>query len=216
MNALVKLNDEMAVSPRRYSPRLPREVRREQVLDAALHLIASRGFAGVSMEAIAREAEIAKTVVYDAFGNQAELLKALFEREQGRTLAAIAASMPTPPLDGDPAQILAASLESLLGEVRANADTWRLIVLPADGTPPALREEVNRHRERLVSQIEPMVAWGTGRLGISGLDNELAAYAILAGAEDAVRLTLTHPRRFPPERIAGFAADLVSAVASRA
>lgn len=212
----VKLPRAVPVSSsprRRYSPRVPREERREQILDAALHLIAERGFRGVSMEAVAREVEIAKTVVYDAFSNQGELLRALFEREQRRTLEEIAAAMPTPPLEGEPAKILTASIAALLEAVRRHPDTWRLILLPAEGTPPELHEEVNRHRDRLLAQVEPMVAWGMERLGLGSIDPELAAHALLGSAENAARLTLMHPRRFPPERIARFAADLVTAVA---
>lgn len=206
----------MAVSTRRkYSPRLPRAERREQLLDATLGLIAEHGYAGVSIEAVAREAKIAKSVVYDAFGNQSELERALFGREQERVLEAIVAALPKPPLTGDPAEILAASIRTLLEAVREAPDTWRLVVLPADGTPPALRDEVNRYRERLVDQIEPMVGWATGRLELDRLDAEVAAHAILACCEDAVRLTLTRPRRFPPSRLAAFAADLVTAVGRR-
>lgn len=164
------------------------------------------------MEGVAREADIAKTVVYDAFGNQGELLRALFEREQERALTAIAAAVPTLPLAGEPADILADSLASLLEAVRENPHTWRLILLTADGMPHALREEVDRHRERLLGQIEPMAAWGIERLGLGDLDAELAAHAILDSAENAARLTLMHPRRFTPRRIAGFAADLVAAL----
>jgi AcrR family transcriptional regulator len=216
MTQVAKLPDAVAVpTRRRYSPRLPREERRDQLLDATLRLIAEHGYVGVSMEAVAREAKIAKTVVYDAFGTKGGLLKALFEREQERVLSAIAAALPTPPLEGDPAAILAESIGTALEAVRRHPDTWRLILLPADGTPPAVRDEVNRHRERLVRQLEPMVDWGTERLGLGHLDAELVAHAIIAGAEDAARLTLTHPRRFPPERIAGFAADLLTAIAKR-
>ena len=216
MSQVVNVPRGLAVSTRRrYSQRLPREERRDQLLDATLKLIAEHGFTGVSMEGIAREADIAKTVVYDAFGNQADLLQALFEREQKRVLSAIAAAVPTPPLTGDPGAILATSIRTVLDAVQENPYTWRLILLPADGTPPALRDEVNRHRDRLVGQIEPMAAWGTAQLGLGHLDPELVAHAIIAGAEDAVRLTLTHPRRFPPERIASFAGDLLSAVAGR-
>lgn len=205
----------MAVPTRRYSPRLPRSERREQVLDATLHLIAEHGFSGVSMEAVAREVGVAKTVVYDAFANKEQLLNALFLREQERTLEEIERVIPRPPLEGEPADILAGAIERLLDAVRERPDTWRLILLPAEGTPPALRDEVNRHREALIDQIEPMVAWGMGRLGLGEIDPELAAAGILGAAENAARLTLTHPRRFPPERIAAFAADLLTAVQGR-
>lgn len=207
-----KLQGPMAVSTRRYSPRVPREERREQILDATLRLIATHGFGGVSMEAVAREIGIAKTVVYDAFPNKSELLKDLFEREQERTLAEIAAAVPSPPLEGDPADILAASIASLLDAVREHPDTWQLILLPAQGAPPELQQEVNRHRERLLDQVEPMVVWGMERLGLGAVDPELATHALLGSAENAARLTLTHPSEFPPERIASFVVALLTAV----
>ncbi len=201
----------MAVPTRRYTPRLPREERREQVLDATLHLIAEGGFSDVSMEAVAREVGVAKTVVYDAFANKEELLNALFVREQERTLAEIAAVIPKPPLEGEPDRILADSIERLLDAVAEHPDAWRLILMPADGMPPVVRDEVNRHREALVDQIEPMIAWGMKQLGLV-LDPELAAAGILGAAENAARLSLTHPDRFPPRRIAEFAADVVATV----
>jgi AcrR family transcriptional regulator len=198
------------------SPRLPRAERRDQLLDSALKLISDQGYGGVTMEGVAREAEIAKTVVYDAFGSKGELLQALFEREQRRVLTALAEAVPTPPLSGDPAAILADAIAKGLGSVRRYPDTWRLILVPADGTPPSLRDEVTRHRERLVKQVEPMIAWATGELGVAPLDPELTAHALIAAAEDAARLTLTHPRRFPPDRIADYAAQVVAVVAGTA
>lgn len=204
----------MAVTSRRkYTPRMPREERREQILDATLRLIAERGFGGISMEAVAREAEIAKTVVYDAFGNQRELLQALMRREQERTFSDIAAALPTPPLAGDPLAILEESIVTTLEGVRRHPDTWKLILLPAEGTPPMVRAEVDRHRKRLLRQIEPMAAWGAEQLGLGHLDPELIAHTILALAESAARLTLTEPRRFPPKRIAGFTGDVLAVIA---
>ena len=208
----------MAVSPRtarprrKYSPRLPREERREQVMDAALALIADRGFGAVSMEAVAREADIAKTVVYDAFGNQENLLRALFEREQERALGAIASAVPTAPMGDDPIALLVASLITMLEAIRANPATWRLILLPADGAPPELRAVVERHRRMLASQLEPLVEWGLRDQGLDRLDPELTSYTIVGMCENAARLMLTQPRRFTPRRLADFAADLLAAV----
>ncbi len=215
MADVVKLRRVRTGTRRRYANRLPREERREQLLDAALRLIAERGFGGLSMEGVAREAEIAKTVVYDAFANQEELLGAFLAREQKRVFAAITEAVPTLPLSGEPADILAAAFRSALESVRDHPDTWRLILLPADGMPPAVRDEVNRHRERLVRQVEPMAAWGVEVLGLGDLDPELVAHILIGAAEDAARMTLTHPDRFPPERLAAFTADLVTAIASK-
>jgi AcrR family transcriptional regulator len=197
---------------RKYSPRLPREERREQLLDAALALIARDGYGGVSMEAVAREADIAKTVVYDAFGNRRAMLQALLEREQERALTDLASAMPATPVEGAPAEILAAGLTNWLEAVRSHGDTWRLILLPAEGTPPAVRADVERARERLLRQMQPLVEWGLRERGLGEVDPELAAHAIVAIAENAARLTLTQPRQFPPRRIAEFAGQLVAAL----
>ena len=45
---------------RRYAPRMAPEQRREQLIDAALDVILERGYGGVSIEAIAREAGITR------------------------------------------------------------------------------------------------------------------------------------------------------------
>ncbi len=202
-----------ASAPRKYAPRLPREERRELLLDATLRLLAEHGFGGISMEAVAREAEIAKTVVYDAFANKRELLQALLEREQERAFADIASALPTPPLSGDPLSILADSITSLLEAVRRRPETWRLILLPPEGTPPSVRADVERNRARLLRQIEPMAAWGAGQLGLGHLDPELTAHTILALAESSARLTLTQPRNFPPRRIADYTSDVLAVIA---
>jgi len=196
---------------RRYSPRMPRPQRREQLLDAALGLIDAHGFGGLTMEGVAREAKIAKTVVYELFENREALLRALLEREQGRALADVAAAIPAS-LDGEPLDLLMGSLSTVLEAVRRHPDTWRLILLPAEGTPPAVRKSVDRHRDMLVRQIEPMVGWGVGRLGLGRLEPELTAETILALFENAIRLTITKPDQYPPERIAVFVGGLVAAI----
>jgi len=198
---------------RRYSPRRPRAERREQLLEVALSLVDRDGFGALTMEGVAREADLAKTVVYDTFGKREDLLKALLSREQERALGSLAAAMPEPPLPEEPREVLTQSLATLLAAVREQPGTWRLILLPPEGTPPVVRETVDRQREVLVRQIEPMVDWGLRRIGAAGLDAELATHALVASCENAIRLTLTQPERFPPERLAGFAAELVSAMA---
>ncbi|MFD6157212.1 helix-turn-helix domain-containing protein [Nocardia sp. NPDC060256] len=49
-----------AARERHRQPRMRLAVRREQVLDAALRLVTQHGYAAITMEAVAREAELAK------------------------------------------------------------------------------------------------------------------------------------------------------------
>ena len=191
------------VRRKRYSSRRPRSERREQVLDAALEVTDELGIGGLSVEAVARRADIAKTVVYDAVGNREEILKALLARESDRALDDIAASLPAPPF-GPPESLLADGIEKLLGAVRRHPWRWRLILLPSEGTPPAFRDQAERHREQLRGQLQPIVAWGLEQFGDRELDPELATHALLGAVETAIRMTLSDPDRFTTERFTEF------------
>jgi AcrR family transcriptional regulator len=199
---------------RRYAPRLPPAERREQLLDAALAVIAEGGYAGVSMESVARAAGVTKPVVYDLFANRGELLRALLRREEARAFEALAAAMPQEPTpDADPDQVLVAGATAFLRAVAENPTPWRLILMPADGTPAAVREHVERGRRLVVAQLESLIAWGVERRGgPAGLDAEMAAQALVAVGEQAARLTLTDPARFPPERFSALARTLLGAL----
>lgn len=199
---------------RRYAPRMPAQERRRQVLDATLALIAEHGYAGVSMEAIARAVGVAKPVVYDLFGNLGALLTELLEREEAQALAQVAAAIPVARPEDDPVSALGQGLTSFLGVVTANPQAWRLIVMPPEATPQVVRDHVERGRAQVLAQLEPLVEWGTGRLGYPGedLDVELAAQALMTLGEHAARLALTDPVRYPPERFGDFLAVLTRAL----
>lgn len=201
-----------AATRRPYSPRRPRAERREQVLDAALAIVDEEGFGGLTIEAVARRADLAKTVIYDSVGNHEKLLRALVRREQERAMRDVAAAMPALPFGG-PEDLLGNGLTALLSSVRQHPATWRLILLPPEGAPPLLREDVDRSREQLREQLEPIVKWGLKTLGAADIDAELATLALLATVENAIRITLSDPDRFPAERLAEFGRALVRRVA---
>lgn len=198
---------------RRYAPRLPPQERREQLLDAALELIAADGYGAVSMEAVARACGVTKPVVYELFANAGELAQALLRREEQRALADLAGAVPA--VDGaDVEAVLAGGLDAFLSAVQANPSRWRLILMPADGTPAVVRDHVARGQETVAARLETLVRWGVDRRsGPADVDAELAAQAIMALAECAARLVLTDPDRYPTERVAGFSRTLFARIA---
>jgi AcrR family transcriptional regulator len=149
---------------------MPIEVRREQVLDAALRLICERGYAAANMEAIARETGVAKTVVYEAYGTRERLLRALLEREERELLAALE----VPPSAG-----LLEWVEHGLRAVRANPAEWRLLLAPAEGTPEMVREHLESGRAVVLTHLRRLLA------PLRPPDLELAAISLLAVAERA-------------------------------
>src|SRR5437588_4743548 len=102
---------------RRCAPRMPPEQRREQLVDAALEVILAQGYAGVSVEAVARAAGVTRPVVYDHFPNLGQLLRAMVEREEHYSLVELDALVPRDPGDRDPGELLATSVSRFLAAV---------------------------------------------------------------------------------------------------
>lgn len=198
----------MAGSTQR-TPRLPPEIRRRELLDAALDVIYEQGFDAVSVEAVARRAGVTRPVVYDLFGDLDRLLLALIDREEESALAPLlelVADMPGE--DADPEALLVDGVLAFLQAVRANPRTWRLVLMPPRGGSPELRERITRSRRFIADRLCVLLEWGVAkRGGPLELDHALAARLIVAAGEDAARLTLLHPRRYPPARIAAMARD---------
>jgi AcrR family transcriptional regulator len=205
---------EVTTTRRPAARRLPAALRREQLLDAALDIIVEHGYRAVSMESIARAAGVTKPVVYDRFGSLDGLLRALLGREEQRALGAVATAMlPPASLEAtDPDTLLVEGMVRVLRAIKADERAWRLILLPVDGTPLAVRTQVERGRRLLRTHLERLVAWSLRRRGGPDLDVELAARTLLSLGEDAARLVLTRPD-FPPERIGAFARSLLGVLA---
>ncbi|HEY1510267.1 MAG TPA: TetR/AcrR family transcriptional regulator [Solirubrobacteraceae bacterium] len=190
---------------RRYAPRLPPEQRREQLVDAALGVILEQGYGGVSIEAIARAAGVTRPVIYDHFPNLGELLQALVEREERYSRDQLELVVPDDPGDSDPVDVLAGSVRRFLDAVTARPATWRIILLPLDGTPWIVRQHVETHRAQILERIERLVGWAVDRGELpSDLDTELAARAIRDLGEEAGRMVLTDPQRYSPDRYERF------------
>jgi AcrR family transcriptional regulator len=198
---------------RPYAPRLPPAERREQLIDAALSVIVQQGYSGVSIEAIARAAGVTRPVIYDHFPNLGRLLHALIEREERVSLAQLEEVVPEDPGERDPIEVLAGSVKRFLDAVVSRPATWRIILLPLEGTPALVREHVERNRARILERFEQLVRWAVEQGNLPrDLDVELSARAIHDLGEQAGRMVLTDPERYSPERYERFAARVMRLV----
>lgn len=194
---------------RRYAPRLPPAERREQLIDAALSVIVAQGYEGISIEAVARAAGVTRPVVYDHFANLTGLLQTLIAREEQRSLAQLADVVPEQGYT-DPVQALVGGVERFLEAVIQRPTTWRLILLPLEGTPSIVRENVESNRGRILERIERFVAWSVANGELPGeIDVELVARTLRDLAEEAGRMVLTDPNRFTPARYANFVRSIM-------
>lgn len=198
---------------RRYAPRMPPAERREQLIDAALSVILEQGYSGVSIEAIAREAGVTRPVVYDHFPNLGRLLHALVEREERISLKQLEHVVPADPGDSEPADLLAEGVKRFLEAVAARPATWRIILLPLEGTPQVVRDHVETNRARTQERIAELVRWAVKRPELpNDLDVELTARAIRVLGEDAGRTLLTDPESYSPERYERFVRSVLKLV----
>lgn len=201
---------------RRYAPRMPPAQRREQLIDAALEVILENGYGGVSIEAVARTAGVTRPVVYDHFPDLPRLVQALVEREERYSLEQLEEVVPqvwVDPDDRQPVEVLASSVRRFLDAVMDRPATWRLILLPLEGTPAIVREHVEVNRARMLKRIEALVQQSIdlGQLP-NGLDVELAARAIRDLGEEAGRTVLTDPTRFTPDRYERFVQNVLALI----
>ena len=192
---------------------MPPEQRREQLIDAALGVILEQGYSGVSMEAVAKAAGVTRPVVYDHFPNLARLLHALVEREERYALEQLEALIPRDPGDRDPAELLPQGVRRFLEAVASRPATWRIILLPLDGTPAIVRDHVESNRADVLARIEALVRWAIGRSELpAGLDAELTARAIRSLGEEAGRTLLRDPQSYSAERYEQFVSSVVKLI----
>jgi AcrR family transcriptional regulator len=188
--------------------------RREQLLDAAKAIVDEGGFHAVSIEAVARAAGITRPVVYSHFDDLDRLLEALVERESARALAGLAAILPpAEPEPSDPRRALLAALDGYLRAVEADPMTWRLVLMPSEGAPAALREHIGRGRDAVVAHLAEVVRGGLVP-GLRPADPELAARTLSAFADELARRLLTDPQEYPRERLISFARWLLDSFAA--
>lgn len=93
--------------PRAPKPAPPPNPRRERILDAAQEMFRARGLRGVTMEALAAEATVAKATLYSYFANRDAVFVATAERLAGRLEQGVSAALQRP---GRPAARVVAAL----------------------------------------------------------------------------------------------------------
>jgi AcrR family transcriptional regulator len=197
----------MSVSPDT-RVRLSAEQRREQLLEVTKELVGERGFHGLSVDAIARRAGISRPIVYSHFGDLGGLLEAMLGRENAGALRQLAEVLPVAVNERDPQAPLLAALRGYLEAVRSDPVRWRLVLMPPEGAPELLREQIRDGRDAVIATLTAYVERGDSPAPASP-DPELTARLLSAAADEAARLLLTHPRKYSIERLTDHAAWLL-------
>jgi AcrR family transcriptional regulator len=139
--------------------RLPRAVREQQMLDAAVTVFASSGFHGASMDVIADKARISKPMLYVYLGPKEQLFEACIQREAVRFLDAVTSGV-RPELP--PREQVADGINSVFAFAGEHRDIWLVLYRQARLLPPFDQQAMVIHRRAVgaVSQLLQRSAWG--------------------------------------------------------
>jgi len=160
--------------------RLPRAVREQQMLDAAVQMFSINGFHETSMDAIAAEAQISKPMLYLYYGSKEELFGAVLGRELTRFIEAVRADID---LKQSPRELLRRTIGSVLTYIDANRASWIVLYTQATSSQ-AFAHTVREGRGKIIDMVARLLESGT-RNPESDADFHMMAVA-LVGAGEAV------------------------------
>lgn len=164
--------------------RLPRAVREQQMLDAAVDSFSANGFHDTSMDTIAAAANISKPMLYLYYGSKEELFAACIHREGLRFVEALVPAG-NPNLSAH--EQVTVALRAFLDFVDQNRRSWRVLYRQAIGQQ-AFASQVESSRERLIELTAKLLESSTKNPEPGTNFNIMAVALIGAGEAVADRL----------------------------
>ena len=160
--------------------RLPRAVREQQMLDAAVQMFSANGYPETSMDVIAAQAQISKPMLYLYYGSKEELFGACLNRELSRFIDAVRADID---LKQPARELLRRTISSVLQYIDANRASWIVLYTQATSSQ-AFAHTVREGRGKIIDLVARLLEAGT-RHPEPGNDFHMVAVA-LVGAGEAV------------------------------
>src|SRR3954464_6421863 len=172
------------------------------VLDITHAIVDADGFHAATINRIAAEAGVTRTVIYQQFGDLSRLFIALVDREANRAQRQFEDAIAQ--IDEDGADVFAESFAGVLRAADEHPATWRLFLVPPQGAPPELHQRlaaaqalVRAYIVDVLLAIDPDVP-----------DPEYTARIVNAAGDELLRLRLANPREATTERLLAHASRL--------
>lgn len=178
--------------------RVPRELRRRQLLAEAYDLFVERGYQGATMDELARRVGVSKPVVYDLAGAKEQLFRDVMADVQRELALSVASAVAE---RGDLAGKLHAGILAFLRFVERRGPGWAALLSTESGSAEV--SAIRRDQAGLVARLIAADVRLDARLV------EALAHAVNGAVEAAALWWRTHP-----EWTAGELADLLAALLS--
>ncbi|EFL34061.1 TetR family transcriptional regulator [Streptomyces viridochromogenes DSM 40736] len=134
--------------------RMPRAVREQQMLDAAVQIFGQRGYRAASMDEIAELAGVSKPLVYLYLNSKEDLFTACIRREAAALVEAVRAGVRRDlPADRQ----LWEGLGAFFTHTARNPDSWAVLHLQARTHGEPFAAEVTAMREEIVAFVTQLI-----------------------------------------------------------
>ncbi len=163
---------------------------RERILDAAVELIAERGYSATSVDALCRKAGIVKTALYWHFGSKEGLLAAALDRVSAEWIEEVQSTVYQ---TGRPMERLERMLSGMRDILTRRPRHMRMllsVLLERSEDDPDTRQAIQKIFDRA---IDAMVAGINDSAGRPVPDAELLAHTILALTQGTALRSLVDP-----------------------
>ncbi|WP_052850687.1 TetR/AcrR family transcriptional regulator [Streptomyces avicenniae] len=189
----------MTDKPRR---RLPRSVREQEIIDAALRVFSRRGYRAAVVDEIAELAGISKPMVYLYLGSKEGLFIACVRREAGRLVAAFREAASA--VD-EPEERLWAGLSAFFAFVAERRASWLVLHRQVPEQSEAVAAELAAARRSVMAEVAGLVGEGITRgrapaVRLTELDADFVAHALVGAADSLTDWMERHPGE-SPERV---------------
>ncbi|UKY51060.1 TetR/AcrR family transcriptional regulator [Streptomyces inhibens] len=166
------------------SKRVPRAVREQQMLDAAVLTFARRGYRAASMDEIAEVAGVSKPLVYLYLNSKEDLFSAVIRRESAALVAALTAAV-EPGAAAD--RQLWSGLKGFFSHTAEHPDGWAVLHQQARTHGEPFAREVAAMRAEIVEFVTDLIGAAAKEAGCAGelAEREVAgvAHALIGAAE---------------------------------
>jgi len=182
--------------------RLPRSVRRAQLLSAAQEVFVEHGYHGAAMDEIADRAGVSKPVLYQHFPGKLELYLAILDLHNSELVQSVRAAMQA---HTDNKDRVAGAISAYFDFVDRDDAAFRLVFESDLINDSLVRDRVESVEKILSSAIADII---TADAGLDRSQAELLGMALTGMAQVSARYWLQTERRIPREAAAQLIAQL--------
>lgn len=173
------------------APRMPREARRAQLIDAARYVFVQHGYHAAAMDDIADRAGVSKPVLYQHFPGKLELYVALLEISGQQLVEAVRASLVS---TSDNNERVQAAVGAYFKFINDPDGAYRLVFESDLTNEPEVRERVEAIEDQCAVSIAKVISADTG---LTDDEATLLAIGIIGTAETAARRWLREGKVIP-------------------